>query len=153
MTQNPSPLAAYSVRKVKTFIGMEGQGFNATLCRDGKPVANVIDDASGGCIDFHWLVPGEEAALEAVCKQMPPTEFYGEMLTYNTDMLLSRLVDEHENEKRLKRVAKKKTLFRVKGDDPDEWRTLNVVGEKATRYLASKYGEKLETVYGQGAGV
>jgi hypothetical protein len=77
MTQHPNPLAVYSVRNVKTFTGMEGPGFNATLCRDGKPVAMVIDDASGGCFDFQWLVPGEAAHLEAICKQMPPSEFDG----------------------------------------------------------------------------
>jgi hypothetical protein len=37
----------------------------------------VIDDASGGCFDFQWLVPGEAAHLEAICKQMPPSEFDG----------------------------------------------------------------------------
>lgn len=44
----------YTVKGIKTFIGMEGEGFNATLCRDGKPVAFVIDDASGGMMDFQW---------------------------------------------------------------------------------------------------
>jgi len=146
---NPNPLAAYTVRNVKTFIGMEGHGFNATLCRDGKPIAFVIDDANGGCLHFQWTIPAEEAVLEAVCKQMPPTEFEGMSITYNPDRLLSRLVDDHENDKRLKRIAKKKTLFRVKGDDPDEWRTLNITGKTASLYLAKKYGEQLETVYGQ----
>jgi hypothetical protein len=70
-------------------------------------------------------------------------------ITYNPDRLLSRLVDDYENDKRLKRIAKKKTLFRVKGDGPDEWRTLNITGKVATLYLAKTYGEQLETVYGQ----
>jgi hypothetical protein len=150
MTKHPSPLAAYSVRKVKTFIGMEGEGFNATLCRDGKPIATVIDDASGGCIDFRWIVAAEETALEAVWQQIPPTQFEGMSVTFNADTLVCCLVDQYLNDKRLKRIAKKKTLFRVKGDDPEEWRTLNIVGDKASKYLASKYGEQLETVYGHG---
>jgi hypothetical protein len=146
MTQNP--LTAYTVRSVKTFTGMEGPGFNAMLCRDGKPVAFVIDDANGGCLHFQWNSRAEEMALEAACKQMPPTDFEGMSIAYNPDMLLSRLVDRHENDKRLKRIARKKTLFRVKGDDPEEWRTLNVVGEKAAQYLARKYGEQIEAIYG-----
>jgi len=31
-----------SVRKIKTFRGTEGYGFNAELCADGKPVAFVL---------------------------------------------------------------------------------------------------------------
>ena len=43
------------VRKVKSFKGREGNGFNADLyvtgakhCPDGTRAAEVIDDASGG---------------------------------------------------------------------------------------------------------
>ena len=44
----------YEVRKVKSFRGMEGFGFNAELVRDGKPVALVIDEGNGGCYMFEW---------------------------------------------------------------------------------------------------
>ena len=151
MTQTHPDFNRYTVRNVKTFLGTEGYGFNATLCRDGKPVAFVIDDANGGCFHFQWTSPIEEAALEAVCKQTPPTDFEGLSIVHKADRFLSQLVDNYENDKRLKRIAKKKTLFRVKGDSPDEWRTLNAMGEKASAYLVKKYGEQLETVYGQGA--
>lgn len=44
----------YAVKGIKTFVGMEGHGYNATLYRDGKPVAFVIDDASGGPLQVEW---------------------------------------------------------------------------------------------------
>jgi len=44
----------YTVKNVKTFRGMEGEGYNATLYRDGKKVCEVIDDASGGEVNFQW---------------------------------------------------------------------------------------------------
>ncbi len=44
----------YTVNAIKTFNGMEGSGFNANLLRDGKKVAEVIDDASGGPLMIHW---------------------------------------------------------------------------------------------------
>lgn len=44
----------YTVKGIKTFVGMEGQGYNASLYRDGKPVAFVIDDASGGPLQVEW---------------------------------------------------------------------------------------------------
>ncbi len=44
----------YTVKGLKSFIGNEGHGFNATLYRDGKAVAFVYDDASGGPVAFEW---------------------------------------------------------------------------------------------------
>ena len=147
-----SLFTAYSVRNVKTFTGMEGPGFNATLCRDGRPVASVLDEAQGASLRFDWKSDAEETALRTLCSKVPPQDFEGISIAYDIDQLLFRLLNDHENDKRLKRRAKTKTLFRIKGDAPDEWRMLNVVGPKATQYLATKYGAQLETVYGQGAG-
>lgn len=44
----------YTVKNLKSFIGMEGHGFNASLYRNGVLVAFVIDDASGGPLSFDW---------------------------------------------------------------------------------------------------
>ncbi|AME18067.1 hypothetical protein AAT1_02041 [Pseudomonas phage AAT-1] len=44
----------YTVKGVKTFVGMEGYGYNGSLYRDGKLVAFVIDDASGGPLQIEW---------------------------------------------------------------------------------------------------
>lgn len=52
----------YTLTKVKTFNGREGQGFNATICCNGIPVAFAFDDASGGDIDISFRNPGQTAA-------------------------------------------------------------------------------------------
>lgn len=44
----------YTVKGIKTFRGMEGEGYNASLYRDGKRVAEVVDDASGGPLMIEW---------------------------------------------------------------------------------------------------
>jgi hypothetical protein len=144
--------AVYSVRNVKTFTGMEGPGFSATLCREGRPIASVLDEAVGASLLFHWKSVADEVALRALCAQVPPEQFEGMSIAYDMDQLVCRLADDYENEKRRKRAAKKKTLFRLKGDAVGDWRTLNVVGPRATQYLADKYGEQLETVFGRGVG-
>jgi hypothetical protein len=152
MTADPRKLfAAYSVRNVKTFTGMEGPGFSATLCRDGKPVASVLDEAVGACFLFHWKSDADESALRTLCAQVPHELFEGMSIAYDMDRLVLRLVNEYEIEKRLKRIAKTKTLFRIKGDAPDQWWTINAVGPGALQFLTTKYGEQLETVYGQAA--
>lgn len=63
---------AYTVKGIKTFVGMEGHGYNATLYRDGKKVAFVIDDASGGPLQVEWTDPSEEALLRDYATAMPP---------------------------------------------------------------------------------
>lgn len=55
----------YTVSGIKTFTGMEGSGFNANLLRDGKKVAEVIDDASGGPLMIHWA---DEKATPVKCE-------------------------------------------------------------------------------------
>jgi len=52
LPSNDTP--TYTVKGIKTFTGMEGHGYNATLYRDGKAVAFVIDDASGGDLQIEW---------------------------------------------------------------------------------------------------
>lgn len=55
-----------TVRKVKTFRGMEGVGYNAELCADDKPVALVIDHGDGGCVVFEWRDHAGEKDKKAV---------------------------------------------------------------------------------------
>ena len=70
MSISVSDFGDYEVKGVKSFIGMEGYGFNATLYRKGKKVAFCIDSGDGGMVDIQWLVkspknreeyPSEEA--------------------------------------------------------------------------------------------
>lgn len=44
----------YTVSAIKTTRGHEGHGFNANLLCDGKKVAFVFDDASGGPVAYEW---------------------------------------------------------------------------------------------------
>jgi hypothetical protein len=84
----------YTVKGLKTFVGTEGEGFNATLYRDGKAVAFVIEDASGGPLRIEWKdrdaglvkvavktwdgkpttvgMTAEEKRLYKLCDSMPP---------------------------------------------------------------------------------
>lgn len=126
----------YTLKSVKTFIGREGHGFNAVLCRDGKPVADVRDDASGGPVDFHWrdyaaprveitvlmersrdegLVPmtlrvtPEEAQLYTLTETLPPTVYREDDLTIRMDPegFVNELVTDHQEAARFRRLLKK----------------------------------------------
>ena len=52
----------YTLTKIKTFLGNEGHGLNATICCDGKPIAFVLDDANGGAIQVDFRNPLQNVA-------------------------------------------------------------------------------------------
>lgn len=160
----PNPLNI-TLRNLKTFNGLEGAGFSATMYVNGELTADVIDDANGGCYSIHVAydrkaqkqVAGAAERLqqaEDFCKTLPlvpwPADFGAscESKGYQPDLdaFLGALVDDMANQKRhasaLARARKTKTLFRLKTDtDPFEYRfvkSLNVAGVK--KMLDAKYG-------------
>lgn len=121
----------YSVTKIKTFTGMEGPGYNATLLRDGKIVALVIDDASGGPVRYEWgddhqprvkapfrnyddtignmNMSPEEAKWNQHVIEQPKYKYNGKMCTMTPDVYLETLITMAKVQDRVKRML-------VKGD-------------------------------------
>ena len=58
---------SYSATISRTFIGREGPGYNGALHRDGRKVADLIDDASGGPVMIYYCgdAAAQRTALEA----------------------------------------------------------------------------------------
>lgn len=121
------PNGGYSVKGIKTFEGREGYGFNATLLRDGVPVAFCIDAGNGGMVNIEWNDGrnGKEAVLlEAYCATLPPSPsgFTGvDPIPMCDEMFIAQLVDDEENRRRLVRLSKSKILFRLPTGNPDAW--------------------------------
>ena len=148
-------MPTYKVAKVKTFKGREGEGFNADLIRDGKKVAEVINDASGGCLDFHWLdyastrvavnwtgyhndtvvlrcTPQEAALYEFLRGKTWTLDLAGHdadnsPVQHDPESYVGELVDKFLNDKRFRRMCKTQTLFRLMGDEAGTWRVLKTV--------------------------
>ena len=164
-------MSKYTVRKVKTFVGHEGHGFNAELLRDGVPVAFVIDDANGGEVSFDWYdrdervpyeferhgdgktvtlkIPKEEATLREHIKGRTATAF-GETFPLTIDVFVGGLLDAHKMAASLKRRCKSSTCYRLVGQEPGEYMQTTVkyskeIGDK----LRAKYGDKLECIYNE----
>ena len=141
------------VKNVKIFDGMEGQGFNCSLYRGDKKVAEAIDDASGGQIDFRWLGAREnEAAFAAYCLTLPKwgSQFeVGGFDRFDTtpDIAITDMVNEFMEDRRLRRHCRDKILFRVPGDGVlhGNWRIIK--GNFTVAAVASmkhRFGEKVE---------
>jgi hypothetical protein len=156
----------YKVKNVKLFKGMEGSGFNCSLYRDNKKVAECIDSGNGGEIMFNWLdykeprikrdipdlhIKGEVAHVSFTpyendffdfCRKETYDGYFGKS-PKTPDLKLSEMIDDFENNKRLKRLCKSKTLFRIPKQSYKDgvWHTIpHVFTPQVKEYLVKKYG-------------
>ena len=157
----------YTVKNVRTFIGNEGQGFNANLYRDGIKVAFVFDDANGGDYSYQWEdreapkvdihiigwkdkpvtykgTPEEKKFREFV-ETLPKVkeELFPEGLRVSDDMYMDDLIDAFTFRRTLLRSLKKNYLFQV-GKDVGSIMTYQTIkkGEGITKEKVIDYIKK-----------
>ena len=105
----------------KSFKGMEGYGFNAILNVDGKKVADVIDDASGGQVNYYPLGDVQSAERKANTELLNKAKEYAKTLPsphkYHDDtvmpMDLDLLMDDLVNELQRKKDEKKGIMLKT----------------------------------------
>ena len=166
----------YEVKNVKSFRGHEGHGYNASLYRDGNKVALIIDDANGGEVQAEWVdsmaprqsvqsinYKGESYVQRCTPEEAILVEFMkgkkvdlgqglGEV-DLDIGMFVGQLLDAYENDKRFKKICKTKTLFQVKGDKKDEYRTVpQPYSKKVKDYIVGKYGDQVEVIMNEKLG-
>jgi hypothetical protein len=116
-------VSMYTVKNVKTFMGTEGYGYNCNLYRDGKKVAEVIDAADGGSVNFYWVGKGEAEAFSRYALNLPKIDMskWGmDDVPQDIDTAIGGLVDEYENTKRLKTLCAKNWVYKFKNRKADE---------------------------------
>jgi len=158
----------YIVKNVKTFIGIEGQGFNASLYRNGKKVAFVIDSANGGNFNFSWEdwkkpkvdinittdngkphtfkgTPEEKIFYEFI-ETLPKEKnsYFPDGMKINPDIFISELVEKFEEERYIKRNLKTKYLFQIGNKiGSTEYQTIkrkpNITKEMVLQYIKKTY--------------
>ncbi len=163
---------SYTVNGVKTFRGHDGQGYNASLLRDGKKVAFITNLADGGEIQIDWLdvkktrveivhigtydrqehryqgTPEEKLVMEFIADKTYVCTFDGQVKRHNAETFVDELVCDFLDRKRFDRLSRTKTLFRLVGDDIDKWRTIaKPYDENVQAWLDKTYGDKLEKIY------
>ena len=110
-----------TLKKVKTFKGMDGVGLNADVYFDGKKVAEALDEGCGGDMWIQWLDRSMEKVVadyitslnipaEVVSYPSVPTTFE---MPYNLEQIINNFVDGMETQKRLKSICRAKTLVRL----------------------------------------
>lgn len=132
-------LPLLTLKGVKTFAGMEGQGLNATLYYKGARVARIFDEGSGGEMRFYWglSVRGErpgapqdwmerDVRAYIVAANIPPTpyDFGGGnagSFPYDLPSFVNEWVDQKALERKLANWKKKMVVFTIPGGKEGEY--------------------------------
>ena len=144
------------VRGIKTFKGIEGQGYNAGLYLNGKKIAGLIDKGNGGAVYIHYLGNGDERKANAkkVGKaiadagswksEYEPTKEY----PYDEATFVGELVSIAIDERDWRRRCGKTVYFRTledKAKNPSMFRTYKGPYTVAVRVrIIEKYGKAVE---------
>jgi hypothetical protein len=140
-----------TLKGIKSFNGMEGKGFSATLYIDGRKAGEVFDDARGGEFCYQILREDHAALLkhaatipdetneERVARGLEPLPPHSPDVPElspetkarcNLDSLIARLVDEAEEAKTVKRWCASAVVFTLKGAKAGEYQTIKPRGGK-----------------------
>lgn len=153
----------YQIKGLKTFNGMDGGGYECNIYRDKAKVGTAMNEGSGGCDFFHFTSREQEAAFEEAAAKWYETsrsktdwENWSKEHSLSPDVSnqhkmeswVSETMSSMEEQKRLKRISKGKTLFRLKGDEDGVWRTIGQVGQRVVDHIVKEHGEQLEQIYG-----
>jgi len=147
----PSSVHRYAVAKIKTFRGMDGEGLNAVLLKDGKQVAEILNEGSGGETLFYWIDRNQgveeglfEAFIEAERLKIPADkeshEGFNDHKLFSADIWVDDEVNRILDDRRFARLCKKSTLFQV-GDKigSGEWRTVKGVTPEIRAWVEKKF--------------
>jgi hypothetical protein len=129
-TQTPT----FEIKKVKTFKGNDCPGYNLDLWMNGRKIAEVIDDGSGGMVQFDYVDLQVETPFLEYVKTLPPWDG----LEMSEDLFVGRLYERHEAEKQLKRACAKHTVFKLPQDKKGEFRTMKTPFNEASKTLILK---------------
>lgn len=141
--------------KVIKSLSEETPCFTANIWIDGRKAGDVRNHGTGGANEV-WFADREvQMAFDAFVAAMPPipNEWGGDPLPMDADMFVGRLLDEHEERAWATRQCRKRTLFRLKGDGTESWRTVEAPFTPAVKaFLVRKYGDAVETILNEQIG-
>lgn len=134
----------YTLKNVKFHEEMseETNCFSATIYCYGKKIGTVQNSGTGGSHEYRFEHQADWKALDKYAKQQPH-EYNFEV----TDQYIDKLLVEWDINRQLKRWCKSATLFRLKGDKPEAWRTVkHAFNEQVRQFITAKYGDQLEEI-------
>lgn len=143
--------SGWEVKNVKSFQGRDGLVFNLSLYYQGKRVAVVQNDGWGGENHYEWLdksleVPFAEFAKGFRWVVAEDKEKHGFDLVYNADMMIDDLIAIFD----IKKACKRKTCYRVNGQNDDEYMSVNIAYFPGIRErLEAKHSAGIEIIFNE----
>lgn len=132
--------------KYSAFASQETHCFEATVYIDGKRVGTVSNEGFGGPDSYSSQELYEK--LTHIASQMPPIDMsaYGidKTMPASAETLIGDLMNKYLQQKEVKRLCAKKTLFRIAGKTYQKgmWNTVaRPFSAEVKAYLIGKYGE------------
>ena len=135
------------VKNVKTLNTPDGYAYNCSLYMDGEKVAEVHEEGHGGAPMIRFSSRTVEQTFYEYAKTLPPEPCdFGdgvdrEPLPMDGEFLIGLLVEQYLEDKRLRRLCRKKTLVRMTTDPPG---TMTVF----SRPYSPEYAARLRAKYG-----
>lgn len=144
--------------KINERLSEETTCFSATIMIDGKKAGEASNRGCGGNTDIH--IPDRELrdrflAWAKSLPPLPPDPRWPDLGEFPMDAeaLIDQLVEAESRRQWLKRQCRTKTLFALKGDNPEETGSYRTVKGPYTpavkKFLTDKYGDQLEVIYNE----
>lgn len=143
----------FTLKGHKQMQGMDGYVYSGTLLHNGMIVCKYFDDGNGGGMMLNYANKEIQAKFEGFIKSLPytPSSYFPDGLEPSTDGFIEDIIVDQEQQKKLKRALKTKTVFRLKGDKDGDFRTVSggAYSEASKAWLVKKFGDKLAMIYDQ----
>jgi len=125
----------FEIKKFGSMRTPDGGGYSFDLYIDGAKAAFVCQEGNGGCTMVQWYdrVHGKSAledkfaahvaalppeVIPETAEQWEKDLYPGGTRAIDTDTFLAGLADDYENARRIKRLCRTKTLYRLPNDKP-----------------------------------
>jgi hypothetical protein len=140
------------LKNVKVFALMsdDSLAYTATVYVDDVRAFTAANRGDGGATVFAPVSPGTAhliTAAEEYARTLPPyVSQYGE-LDYDLELLIDVMAGEWQAEQRLKRMCRKKTVFRLPGQDAGAYMVFGApYSAKVKAVIVDEYGPDVEIV-------
>ena len=116
-------ITSVAVKNSKSCSARDGIAWSCSLWLNGKRAALVRNGGDGGPTDFDWRPSGQDydggeiaKAFDAYAVAQPPCpaepEYHMPEIACDADILVSRLCDELEEQRKIKRLCKTSVICR-----------------------------------------
>lgn len=137
----------YTIKGLKFHRGHEGEPLaQCTLYRDGKKVALYSDGDWGGEEQIDWIGEGEKQKLAQHISGKTWKGTEGHTYDMSPAIFISELINVADRKARVKKLCKRKTLFRLKSRKykTDEWSVIKLpFTEHIKTYLTLRHRSDL----------